>query len=145
MDVNLILFKKNGSQKVFPLPKDTTIIGRRHDCDLCIPLESVSKRHCQLNYNKKELKILDLGSRNGTKLNGKRIDETVIQAGDSIKTGPLTFVLQIDGQPQTIAEPDLATRNSSNQDAATKDIIDEQLDDFAELDDLDSLEKTGSA
>jgi pSer/pThr/pTyr-binding forkhead associated (FHA) protein len=106
---------------------------------------SVSRKHCQLNYDDGVLKIRDLDSRNGTYLNGKRIDEAVIQAGDSIKIGPLTFVLQIDGQPQTIAEPDLATRNSSNQDAATKDIIDEQLDNSAELDDLDSLEETGSA
>jgi pSer/pThr/pTyr-binding forkhead associated (FHA) protein len=106
---------------------------------------SVSRRHCQLNYDDGVLKIRDLGSRNGTYLNGKRINEAVIQAGDSIKIGPLTFVLQIDSQPQTIAEPDLAARSSSRQDAATEDIVDEQLDNSAELDDLDSLEETGSA
>ena len=37
MDVNLVLFKKDGSQKAFSVASDTTIIGRRHDCDLCIP------------------------------------------------------------------------------------------------------------
>jgi pSer/pThr/pTyr-binding forkhead associated (FHA) protein len=145
MDINLVLLKKNGSHKFFPLPSSVTVIGRRHSCDLCIPLMSVSRRHCQLNYDDGVLKIRDLDSRNGTYLNGKRIDEAVIQAGDSIKIGPLTFILQIDGQPQTIAEPDLAARSSSRQDAATEDIVDEQLDNFAELDDLDSLEETGSA
>jgi pSer/pThr/pTyr-binding forkhead associated (FHA) protein len=145
MDVNLVLLKKNGSHKFFPLPSSVTVIGRRHSCDLCIPLMSVSRRHCQLNYDDGVLKIRDLDSRNGTYLNGKRIDEAVIQAGDSIKIGPLTFVLQIDGQPQTIAEPDLAAQSSSRQDAATEDIVDEQLDTSAELDDLDSLEETGSA
>jgi pSer/pThr/pTyr-binding forkhead associated (FHA) protein len=145
MDVNLVLLKKNGSHKFFPLPSSVTVIGRRHSCDLCIPLMSVSRRHCQLNYDDGVLKIRDLDSRNGTYLNGKRIDEAVIQAGDSIKIGPLTFVLQIDGQPQTIAEPDSAVRSSSRQDTATEDIVDEQLDNSAELDDLDSLEETGSA
>ena len=145
MDVNLVLLKKNGSHKFFPLPSSVTVIGRRHSCDLCIPLMSVSRRHCQLNYDDGVLKIRDLGSHNGTYLNGKRIDEAVIQAGNSIKIGPLTFVLQIDGQPQTIAEPDLAARSSSRHDAATEDIVDEQLDNFAELDELDSLEETGSA
>jgi pSer/pThr/pTyr-binding forkhead associated (FHA) protein len=145
MDINLVLLKKNGSHKFFPLPSSVTVIGRRHSCDLCIPLMSVSRRHCQLNYDDGVLKIRDLDSRNGTYLNGKRIDEAVIQAGDSVKIGPLTFILQIDGQPQTIAEPDLAARSSSRQDAATEDIVDEQLDNFAELDDLDSLEETGSA
>jgi pSer/pThr/pTyr-binding forkhead associated (FHA) protein len=145
MDINLVLLKKNGSHKTFPLPSSVTVIGRRHSCDLCIPLTSVSRRHCQLNHDDGILKIRDLDSRNGTHLNGKRIKEAAIQAGDSIKIGSLTFVLQIDGQPQTIAEPNLATQSSPPKDATTEGIVDEQLDNSAELDDLDSLEETGSA
>jgi len=105
MDVNLVLFKKDGSQKAFSLPGETTIIGRRHDCDLCIPLSVVSKRHCQLNQNNEAVKIRDLDSRNGTFLNGKRINETTVQAGDYIRIGPLTFLLQIDGKPEKIVPP----------------------------------------
>ncbi len=105
MEVNLVLFKKDGSQKAFSLPNDNTIIGRRHDCDLCIPLMVVSKRHCQLNLNKEAVKIRDLDSRNGTFLNGKRINETTVKAGDYIKIGPLTFLLQIDGKPEKTIPP----------------------------------------
>jgi pSer/pThr/pTyr-binding forkhead associated (FHA) protein len=105
MDVNLVLFKKDGSQKAFSVASGTTIIGRRHDCDLCIPLMVVSKRHCQLNQNKEAVKIRDLDSRNGTFLNGKRIEETTLQPGDYIRIGPLTFLLQIDGQPEKIVPP----------------------------------------
>ncbi|OHB59433.1 MAG: hypothetical protein A2167_01990 [Planctomycetes bacterium RBG_13_46_10] len=136
MDVNLVLLKKNGPHKLFPLPSSVTTIGRRHSCDLCIPLVSVSKKHCQLNHDEGVLKILDLDSRNGTYLNGKRVDEAVIQAGDSIKIGPLTFVLQIDGRPQTIAETESVTENPPPQDAA-EGITDEQLDNSAELESLD--------
>ena len=105
MDVNLILFKKNGSQKVFPLPSSITVIGRRHDCDLRIPLMPVSRRHCQLSLNNETLNIRDLGSRNGTYLNGKRVDKATVQPGDYIKIGPLTFALQINGQPKEIVPP----------------------------------------
>ena len=105
MDVNLVLFKKDGSQKAFTVASDNTIIGRRHDCDLCIPLTVVSKRHCQLNLNKEAVKIRDLDSRNGTFLNGKRIDETTVKAGDYIRIGPLIFGLQINGQPEKIVPP----------------------------------------
>jgi pSer/pThr/pTyr-binding forkhead associated (FHA) protein len=106
MDINLILFKKNGSQKVFPLPNNATVIGRRHDCDLCIPLMSVSRRHCQIICNDDALKVRDLGSHNGTYLNGKRINaETTGKAGDYLKIGPLTFLLQIDDQPKEIVPP----------------------------------------
>ncbi len=105
MDVNLVLFKKDGSQKSFSLPDSITVIGRRHDCDLCIPLKTVSRRHCQLNQNKETINIRDLGSRGGTLLNGKRIDEATVKAGDYIRIGPLIFGLQINGQPEKFVPP----------------------------------------
>jgi len=45
MVVNLVLVSKNGDQKTFPLPSNVTVIGRRRNCDLWIPLDSVSRRH----------------------------------------------------------------------------------------------------
>ncbi|MBN2314692.1 MAG: FHA domain-containing protein [Sedimentisphaerales bacterium] len=105
MDANLVLFKKDGSQKAFSLPSDLTVIGRRHDCDLYIPLKSVSRRHCQLSQNNEAIKIRDLDSKVGTFVNGKRISDATVQAGDYITIGPLTFLLQIDGEPQEIKPP----------------------------------------
>jgi pSer/pThr/pTyr-binding forkhead associated (FHA) protein len=105
VDANLVLFKKDGSRKSFPLPSNVTVIGRRHDCDLCIPLMVVSRRHCQLSQNNEAVKIRDLDSKGGTFLNGNRITEATIKAGDYINIGPLTFLLQIDGEPAKIALP----------------------------------------
>ena len=106
MEVNLVLFKKDGSQKTFSLRNDNTIIGRHDDCDLHVPLQAVSRKHCQLIKNNQTVKLLDLGSRNGTHLNGKRIkDETSAKAGDYISIGPLTFLLQINGEPKKIIPP----------------------------------------
>ena len=104
MQINLVMVKKDGSEKEFPLPSKVTIIGRRHDCDLRIPLSQVSKRHCQLNLANGILKVRDLGSRNGTILNGKKIDESEVQAGDCIEVGPLKFVFRIDGEPAEIGK-----------------------------------------
>ena len=109
MDVNLILLKKNGSQRVIPMPSSVTVIGRLRNCDLIIPLMSVSKRHCQLSHSNGILKIRDLGSRNGTSHNGKVIKEAEIKAGDSIEIGPLKFIFQIDGKPKKIVDPDVLT------------------------------------
>jgi pSer/pThr/pTyr-binding forkhead associated (FHA) protein len=134
MDVNLVLFKKNGEQKAFPLPSSVTVIGRRHNCDLCIPLMSVSKRHCQLNHDGGILRIRDLGSRNGTILNGKPINEAVVRAGDSIGIGPLAFVFQIDGKPETINRPQQLVRSLPKESAPVEDIADEQFASAVELD-----------
>jgi pSer/pThr/pTyr-binding forkhead associated (FHA) protein len=140
MDVNLVLFKKNGSQKSFSLPSAITVIGRRHDCDLCIPLMVVSRRHCQLNYNNETLKIRDLGSRGGTFLNGRRIDEATVRPGDYIMVGPLTFLLQIDGEPKEIVPPGQAARKPAQQETPTIEAepADESFPEL-ELDESDSF------
>jgi pSer/pThr/pTyr-binding forkhead associated (FHA) protein len=140
MKIILVLFKKNGSQKIFPLPSNVTTIGRRHSCDLQIPLTHVSKRHCQLSHNKGVLRVRDLGSRNGTYLNGNRIDEEVVRPGDYIGVGPVTFAMQIDGQPETIAQPARTKGNLPKQDARPTDVAEEQFDSFTELDEFDPLD-----
>ena len=106
MDVNLVLFKKNGSTRSFRLPSSVTIIGRRQECDLCIPLMIVSRRHCQLDQDRGHLKIRDLGSRNGTFINGQRVDQAVLNPGDKVQVGPLTFGVQIDQKPAELSTPD---------------------------------------
>jgi len=134
MDINLILFKKNGSQKAFALPSNVTVIGRRRDCDLRIPLLPVSRRHCQLTLNNETLTIRDLGSRNGTYLNGKRVDEATIQPGDYITVGPLTFALQIDGRPKEIVPPGQPAQKPRPQEKpAAKAPAEELSDSFLEL------------
>ena len=122
MDVNLVLFKKGGSQKSFSLPDSTTVIGRRHDCDLCIPLKTVSRRHCQLIQNKEAVTIRDLGSRVGTFLNGKRINEETLKPGDYIRIGPLIFLLQIDGEPEKIVPPKPSKPRPAKPKPAKKEI-----------------------
>ncbi len=138
MDVDLTLFKKNGSRKTFSLRSDTTIIGRDDDCDLRIPLKDVSRRHCQVSRNNESLKIRDLDSRNGTFINGKRInDETTARAGDYITIFPLTFLLQIDGEPQKIAPPNWAKpapKKQQKEPPKEKPPADQPSGSFPELD-----------
>ena len=107
MNVSLILLKKDGNKKVFPVRNKATILGRRPDCELYIPLQVVSRRHCQLSQEDQSLKIRDLRSSNGTFLNGRKIiDETEAKPGDHLQIGPLTFTIQIDGLPAEMSMPD---------------------------------------
>lgn len=133
MDANLVLFKKDGSHKAFSLPSELTVIGRRHDCDLCIPLMVVSRRHCQLNQNNETVKIRDLDSQIGTFVNGKRISDATIQAGDYITIGPLTFLLQIDGEPKEIKPPQPAKPKATPKKGAPANPAEAPSDSFPEL------------
>lgn len=106
MAVNLLLMKKRGSPKSFAISKANIVIGRREDCDLCIPLRPVSRRHCELRQLDDKIHVCDLGSSNGTFVNGIKVDEVQVNAGDLIQVGPLTFALQIDGKPENITFSD---------------------------------------
>jgi pSer/pThr/pTyr-binding forkhead associated (FHA) protein len=142
MDANLVLLERDGNKRVFPLPSSVTVIGRRKNCDLRIPLESVSRRHCQFNIDDKTLKLRDLGSRNGTFLNGKRIEEQVLKPGDSIKIGPLLFAMQIDGQPEKFMTPSEAPAQASSPEET--DVLKNPVDADSGLDlDLDSSGSLG--
>lgn len=135
MNVNLVLVTKSGQQKVFPLTSGLVVIGRRRNCDLSIPLESVSRRHCQIDVSNGQVTIRDLGSKNGTYLNGKRIDQALAKAGDRLQVGPIVFVLQVDGQPARIEPP----RQGTARPAATEDGL-EDLDASGSLD-LEDMNK----
>lgn len=143
MDANLVLLKKSGAYKAFSLPSSVTLIGRRHDCDLRIPLPTVSRRHCQVSLDNGALRIRDLGSRWGTYVNGKRLEnETVVKPGDYMRIGPLTFVIQIDGKPEKIVPPPVAKKPAKPQKTESKpkpSAADDAADSFPDLDASDSF------
>jgi len=137
MEVKLVVFKKSEAGKTFALPSRVTVVGRRSSCDLQVPLPAVSRKHCQISHVDGQLKIRDLGSRNGTYLNGERISEAVIKAGDSVRIGPLTFVFQVDGKPETVTAPEAGKASNSEKAAHEDDLLPEDLDGIGELDDVD--------
>jgi predicted component of type VI protein secretion system len=99
MQVVLVMFRADGERRSFSLPRTVTVIGRREDCDLRIPLGDVSRKHCRFIADNDTLKVEDLGSSNGTFHNGVRIQEAIVNAGDNVQVGPVMFVVQIDGVP----------------------------------------------
>jgi hypothetical protein len=79
-------------------------IGRTRDCDLCLTDLSVSRLHAELVRADDGWLLNDLGSHNGTRLNGWLVRETVtVRAGDRLEFGSAAFVIQAD--PQTPQSP----------------------------------------
>jgi pSer/pThr/pTyr-binding forkhead associated (FHA) protein len=101
MDVNLIMFKNDGTRKDFALSRSKTVIGRGEECALQIPLLSVSRRHCEL-IRGQTLIVRDLASSNGTFVNNARVNEKELNPGDRLTVGPICFTIQIDGKPAEV-------------------------------------------
>jgi len=115
MDVKLVMFKRSGQRKDISVAKSLMVIGRGENCDVQIPLENVSRRHCEITLAGADVKVKDLASSNGTYVNNRRINESPLKAGDRLVIGPVVFTVQIDGQPDTI-EPQ-KTRGEKAKDA----------------------------
>jgi hypothetical protein len=74
-------------------------IGRNRDCDLCLTDLSVSRMHALLVRREDGWVLSDLGSHNGTRLNGWLVREAVrVRMGDRVEFGSMAFIIQ-DDQP----------------------------------------------
>ncbi len=102
MDVKLVMFKRDGQRKDFPIGNGTATIGRGQDCTLRIPLLNVSREHCHIIKGDDEVRVKDLASSNGTYVNNRRVTESSLKAGDRLTIGPIVLTVQIDGVPQEI-------------------------------------------
>jgi hypothetical protein len=79
-------------QRVFRLEKDGAILGRDPGCDVMIDHGAVSRRHCAVRCKEEGLSVMDLGSRNGTFVNGKAIKaEALVREGEVLSFGTLSF------------------------------------------------------
>jgi adenylate cyclase len=73
-----------GGGDTIPLLKKNLMIGRRESCDIVLRFANVSAHHCQLSCENGYWYVKDLNSRNGTKVNGKRVQKKRIDPGDTI-------------------------------------------------------------
>src|SRR5437762_1879615 len=79
--------------------KEEFLIGRGPDCDLRLAVPAVSRHHCLIRIRGGEATLTDLGSVNGTFVNGQRVrSSTTLQQGDEIALGDFRFVFEFTGQ-----------------------------------------------
>lgn len=73
------------------------VIGRSEECHLRPKSDAISRRHCEIIVQGDQVILKDLGSKNGTEVNGDRIQgERPLKMGDHLKIGPLEFEVLID-------------------------------------------------
>lgn len=76
-----------GGGDPIPLLKPTLVIGRRESSDIVLRFPNVSGTHCELSLVDGHWVVKDLGSSNGTKVNGTRVTEGRLDPGDKVSIG----------------------------------------------------------
>src|ERR1700761_6116387 len=85
------------TQRTFPLTSPLTILGRGTDCDLRLVDQGVSRHHAEIRVEDGDVVLVDLGSTNGTFVNGQPIRRISLTDGTRVTLGRTTLVFRRDG------------------------------------------------
>jgi serine phosphatase RsbU (regulator of sigma subunit)/pSer/pThr/pTyr-binding forkhead associated (FHA) protein len=96
----LVLMQGPEGERSFPLEKESQLIGRQHDCPICLEALAVSRLHARIFRRNGSFVVEDVGSRGGTYVNGNQVlSATELTEGDRLQIGPYTFGLQLEAEP----------------------------------------------
>lgn len=104
--------RSDGREVEVPVRWKHAVLGRREDCQIRIPLANVSRQHCELRIAGDALSVRDLGSSNGTFVNGQRVEDAKLNAGDMLTVGKAVFMVRIDGQPAEVDQDKITNSGS---------------------------------
>ena len=93
MSDRLLLQPESPRLSPFPLETGVYILGRSSKCDLVLRNDTVSRRHAEITVRGTTLIVRDLGSSNGTFIEGRRVVEGSIRLRQLVRFGGVSFLL----------------------------------------------------
>ena len=124
MKAKLKVLKGPSAGKEIDIPVAKFFIGRGEDCHLRPKSEAISRHHCAIIVTDVQVAIKDFGSKNGTFLNNKRIENlAILNNGDQLVVGPLSFEIVLDHslggtkKPKIQGVADVAERSAGKSQA----------------------------
>lgn len=91
------LKKNDRFQVTVPVTKTPFVFGRSAECDMRCHSTTISRRHCEIRVTGFDITLVDLNSRNGVCVNGRRVEgQQPLKTGDRIAIGKLEFELVVE-------------------------------------------------
>jgi len=97
VSANFIVKAPSGVEKAYPMRQLTVTIGRSDQCDIAVKDSSISGHHAEIRKSNGEITVRDLGSANGTYLNGERIEQAELFDGDVLRLGQTSVRVDVVG------------------------------------------------
>jgi len=94
--VSRLVLLKDGAESSFPLTRDTYTLGRHRNNDIVVSDPKVSSFHARLDRGPEGFTFVDLKSRNGSYVNGRRSATAQLKTGDEIRLGTAKLVYRVD-------------------------------------------------
>lgn len=118
--MSLLYLERGGKQETWNLPEEPFVIGRLSGCDLKLDDTELSRQHCQIEFHEGTYSIRDLGSRNGTLVNGEPVVLQALSPGDVVQIGDtsLHFAERTEAEREPSGPP--ATPPAATDDAAPR-------------------------
>jgi adenylate cyclase len=119
----LTIINDGGTTRTVPIEKTTTSIGREKDNDVILSDRTISRHHARITITKEGYILTDLGSYNGTIVNGNPIQRIVLKNNDTIKLGPKSLVFHDKKEGALSLEESLVLTSDPDFEEENKQII----------------------
>jgi len=107
--------EEENPRKMFILSQGKTILGRSQRCDLVVSDNTISRQHLEIQREGRLVRIVDLGGRNGTRINDRQVNEADLVSNDVITIGMVTlrFYWTQNGEAVLVQDPLMSPVKSS--------------------------------
>jgi pSer/pThr/pTyr-binding forkhead associated (FHA) protein len=140
---NIQIINIDGRISNFPILKDIIVIGRGNENDLVLPDQSVSRNHVRINKIDTGFFLTDLGSFNGTKVNGKSIQNIRLKNNDQIKIGKILLKFSSGEKPAKSPVQTVVLTKEGDYEKGHSTIIESSAEDSCMIDSQDLLISPG--
>jgi len=113
----------DGKQLRRKVEKETFTIGRSNDNNLTLSDKSVSRHHTEIKKTKEGYLLTDLGSYNGTKVNGKLTQSVLLKHNDKIKIGLTSLIFLVEKKDAVSQESSLVLTTDSDYENEHKEVL----------------------
>lgn len=110
------------------LDKPVLLVGRHEECDIQLNSRKVSRKHCVIAQVGETLIVRDLGSTNGIRVNGDKVENGRLRTGDELTIGNFRYRVHVDQPREVIGLPKPPGADALGSSAANEDDLLEAAD-----------------